>query len=619
MGIEIIGKLTQKNNGDFKLVDLADVDYDGTGKSAKQELEKKIEEAKNSSTPYDDTEIKTDINTIKTDLGTEELTTTAKDVKGAVNEVAAQYKDIANDIKERTPLINTVKMAGHMGLSAVEPQNTIPSFEKAGRMEFDAVECDINETKDGKFVIMHDSTVDRTTDGTGAIAELTLEQIKALNVTFGNNIDKYTNLKVPTLEEYLEVCKRYKMKPLMEIKEMNNNSIDNFLNILKAWGNESQVMVASFDYNLLQKIREKNKIITLVAFLTPTEESLQKCINLGKNTYIGCDVGALSKAGADFVKNAHLNDILVNAYTIDDPKLYNQMINYGVDIITTNILTGDFNLTSVLGDLTDLDVYTTPNNIVNAINSVSLPMLNTKKEVYTIDKPIKIAALYKPTSSWKCIYSTKGTTNNRLGNNTPIYIGENKIIYVDMDITKFAYTFHCFDCSGKGIRDIGWINSKYVKLPNEAMFGYIYVKKMDNTDFSDADINTLKSTTIRTGKKNEVFNIDYIYNIEPNYVANTNFSKIFNTESQLYCTSLNAIHLNARYNCKIEIDASIDVGFILFNSSDNGIKKIECSQTRTIRLTGCEYIIPCFKRNDGANIDEATLNLIKQAKITLYI
>ena len=107
MGIEIIGKLTQKNNGDFKLVDLENVDYDGTGKSAKQELEKKIEEAKNSSTPYDDTAIKTDINTIKTDLGTAQLTTTAKDVKGAVNEVAAQYKDIANKTittEERTKL-----------------------------------------------------------------------------------------------------------------------------------------------------------------------------------------------------------------------------------------------------------------------------------------------------------------------------------------------------------------------------------------------------------------------------------------------------------------------------------------------------------------------------------
>lgn len=111
MGIEIIGKLTQKNNGDFKLVDLENVDYDGTGKSAKQELEKKIEEAKNSSTPYDDTGIKTDINTIKTDLGTEELTTTAKDVKGAVNEVNAQFKDIANKTittEERTKL-NSLK------------------------------------------------------------------------------------------------------------------------------------------------------------------------------------------------------------------------------------------------------------------------------------------------------------------------------------------------------------------------------------------------------------------------------------------------------------------------------------------------------------------------------
>lgn len=107
MGIEIIGKLTQKNNGDFKLVDLENVDYDGTGKSAKQELEKKIEEAKNSSTPYDDTKIKTDINNVKTDLGTAQLTTTNKDIKGAINEVNAQFKDIEKKTisdEERTKL-----------------------------------------------------------------------------------------------------------------------------------------------------------------------------------------------------------------------------------------------------------------------------------------------------------------------------------------------------------------------------------------------------------------------------------------------------------------------------------------------------------------------------------
>nr|DAZ48685.1 MAG TPA: hypothetical protein [Caudoviricetes sp.] len=123
MGIEIIGKLTQKNNGDFKLVDLADVDYDGTGKSAKQELEKKIEEAKNSSTPYDDTKIKADIQTLKTNAvnlvedetsmeGIKDneyptLNTQDKTLIGGINEINAQCKDIANKTittEERTKL-----------------------------------------------------------------------------------------------------------------------------------------------------------------------------------------------------------------------------------------------------------------------------------------------------------------------------------------------------------------------------------------------------------------------------------------------------------------------------------------------------------------------------------
>lgn len=123
MGIEIIGKLTQKNNGDFKLVDLEDVDYDGTGKNAKQELEKKIEEAKNSSTPYDDSVIKADIQTLKDNEVTlvkdetsmegikdneyPTLTTTDKTLIGSINEVNTQCKDIAKKTittEERTKL-----------------------------------------------------------------------------------------------------------------------------------------------------------------------------------------------------------------------------------------------------------------------------------------------------------------------------------------------------------------------------------------------------------------------------------------------------------------------------------------------------------------------------------
>ncbi len=90
MGIEIIGKLTQKNNGDFKLVDLEDIDYDGTGKNAKQELEEKIEEAKITLVKDE-----TSMEGIK-DNEYPTLTTQDKTLIGSINEVNAQYKDIVN-------------------------------------------------------------------------------------------------------------------------------------------------------------------------------------------------------------------------------------------------------------------------------------------------------------------------------------------------------------------------------------------------------------------------------------------------------------------------------------------------------------------------------------------
>ena len=113
MGIEIIGKLTQKNNGDFKLVDLENVDYDGTGKNAKQEIEKKIEDVKNS---LDAPTIKSDIQTLKDNeitLVKDEtsmegikdneyptLTTQDKTLIGSINEVNTQCKDIAKNVKK---------------------------------------------------------------------------------------------------------------------------------------------------------------------------------------------------------------------------------------------------------------------------------------------------------------------------------------------------------------------------------------------------------------------------------------------------------------------------------------------------------------------------------------
>jgi len=76
----------------------------------------------------------------------------------------------------------------HRGASAYAPENTLPAFKKAIEMGADGVECDISTTSDGHWVVMHDSTVDRTTNGTGKITDLSLQQIKTLNIDFGSKI-----------------------------------------------------------------------------------------------------------------------------------------------------------------------------------------------------------------------------------------------------------------------------------------------------------------------------------------------------------------------------------------------------------------------------------------------
>src|SRR5215471_631150 len=90
---------------------------------------------------------------------------------------------------------NGVWVVGHRGFKAVAPENTIASFEAAAAVGTDYMELDVHQTKDGELVLMHDSKVDRTTNGKGAVRDLTLVEIKRLNAGQGQHI--------PTLREAL--------------------------------------------------------------------------------------------------------------------------------------------------------------------------------------------------------------------------------------------------------------------------------------------------------------------------------------------------------------------------------------------------------------------------------
>ena len=124
---------------------------------------------------------------------------------GLAERVSAQPNPSFQKLKEKGSQSEYVWVAAHRGDWIYAPENSIPALEHAIFFGADMIETDVRLTKDGKIIMMHDYSVDRTTDGKGTIADLTLAEIQKLRLR--NNFGGMTDLKVPTLEEYIQVAK----------------------------------------------------------------------------------------------------------------------------------------------------------------------------------------------------------------------------------------------------------------------------------------------------------------------------------------------------------------------------------------------------------------------------
>ena len=124
---------------------------------------------------------------------------------GLSNIVSAQQNPSFTLLREKDNKREYVWVASHRGDWIYAPENSTTALEHAIFFGSDLIETDVRLTKDGKIIMMHDATVDRTTNGKGNIADLTLAEIKELRLR--NNFGGLTDLKVPTLEEYIELAK----------------------------------------------------------------------------------------------------------------------------------------------------------------------------------------------------------------------------------------------------------------------------------------------------------------------------------------------------------------------------------------------------------------------------
>ncbi len=175
-----------------------------------------------------------------------------------------------------------VTLVNHRGLSPGFPENTLAAFRNSIAMGVDAIEIDLRTTKDGEIVILHDATVDRTTDGTGPVSELTLAQVRALDAG-SHESPQFAGERVPSYEETLQLLKGTGVKLLLDIK--TSSVTERVVALTEQYGMIDQVIVGPRTVATLQAFKALNPDLSTLGFIaTPA------------------DADAMIDAGVDYVR-----------------------------------------------------------------------------------------------------------------------------------------------------------------------------------------------------------------------------------------------------------------------------------------------------------------------------
>lgn len=226
-------------------------------------------------------------------------------------------------------------MIAHRGLSGIEKENTIAAFIAAGNRSYYGIETDVHVTADGKYIIIHDSDTKRIS-GISAIAENTdFDTLRSIPLT---DIDKKhgrIDLRLPSLDEYIKVCKKYGKVCILELKEkMTDEAVKDIADTIAAEEYLENTVFISFCSDNLVALRKYYPEQTAQFLFSSFDDETWNFLIQNK---IDIDVhySALTK---DIVEKAHSLGLKVNCWTVDSASDAEALISYGVDFITSNIL-----------------------------------------------------------------------------------------------------------------------------------------------------------------------------------------------------------------------------------------------------------------------------------------
>lgn len=231
---------------------------------------------------------------------------------------------------------DNVTLVAHRGMRSVAPENTTASFTEAGKHGYWGAECDVYRTKDGVWIISHDSHTYRMMDKSAFIEKKTYEELMDMNVDNGVNIDKYEDLKICSLEEYLDICKKYNMTPVIELKGKNNTEY--YSEIVKL-ANQFEVnpVYISFHIENLQTMRRLTHCKMYYLVQKISEDDIQDAKSI-ENCGIDFNGNKDKNFKSDIIKKCQDAGLELGAWTINEEDALQKLEQYGITLITTDCI-----------------------------------------------------------------------------------------------------------------------------------------------------------------------------------------------------------------------------------------------------------------------------------------
>lgn len=235
---------------------------------------------------------------------------------------------------ERTPG-DAAFIASHRGGGATAPENTLPAIAAALADGFDYVEVDVALTADRQPVLMHDATVDRTTDGHGRIAALTLAEVRALDA--GAWFDRaYSGTQVPTLAEFLDLLATTSQRAIVELKgEWDAASVAAVVDETSTRDLERRVALSSFDARTLALATTASEIVPRLLILAHIPgDVVRAAAEAGARGIVVSRKAVLATPG--IVDEAHAAGLRIVVYTLNEDSQWDEVTALGVDGIVTD-------------------------------------------------------------------------------------------------------------------------------------------------------------------------------------------------------------------------------------------------------------------------------------------